>query len=128
MTFDALNEFTELWTRSIFELCQSRRVPFVLGRDTTFFEKDGASDFERHCELGVPHKDFETRAFATHHAFNAASFERREAFASSLGVLLAGPKPPTSLTFLDEWHYDRQGTRLMAEELATAIAPLLANA
>ena len=125
-SIEAVDAFTEMWTGAIFELCQSKGVPFAMGRDSTFFEKEGATAFERHCELGTPSKDFEIRWFATHRKFNPKSFQRREEFAKSLGVILAGPKPPTKLTFLDEFHYDRNGMRMVFDELANAIAPLLA--
>ena len=123
---DALHEFTDLWTRSIIDLCRSAEIPLVLGRDSTFFEKRTPTEFEKACEIGIPNNERQARWFETHRNFNPEAFARREQLAESLDIPLLGPKPPTELTFLDEWHYDRNGMRMMFEAVAKGIEPILA--
>jgi hypothetical protein len=120
--------FSELWTMSLINLCRKAGIPLVLGRDTTFFEKEGVTQFERHCQLGTPYNELQRRWFETHRKFHSTTFEIREKMSAELQIPLAGPVPPTDLTFLDEFHYDREGMRLMFEDIAAAVEPLVPRA
>jgi len=117
--------FTTLWIRSIAQLCRMNRVPLVLGNDTTFFEKPKPSPVDRDCELGKPFNAAQVRQFATHNKFVDEYGDRRKAIAEALGVPLAGPGRPNDLGFIDEFHYDRDGTRSLCDDFAKAIEALL---
>ena len=117
--------FTTLWIRSIGQLCRMSGVPLVLGNDTTFFEKPKPSQLDRECELGKPFSAAQKRQFAIHNKFVDQYGDRRKAVAEALGVPLAGPGRPNSLGFIDEFHYDRDGTRALCDDFAKAIDTLL---
>jgi len=117
--------FTTLWIRSIAQLCRMNRVPLVLGNDTTFFEKPRPSQVDRDCELGKPFNAAQVRQFAIHNKFVDQYGDRRKAIAEALGVPLAGPGRPNDLGFIDEFHYDRDGTRSLCDDFAKAIETLL---
>lgn len=117
--------FTSLWIRSIAQVCRVGKIPLVLGNDTTFFEKPKPSAIERECELGKPFNAGQQRQFAIHNQFVDEYGDRRKAVAEALGVPLAGPGRPNNLGFIDEFHYDRDGTRSLSDDFARAIEPLL---
>jgi hypothetical protein len=117
--------FTSLWIRTIVNLCKAYRVPVVLADDTTFFEKRDPSEIERESELGVPFNKAQERQFAVHKQFVDDYHGRRKALADTLDVPLAGPGKTNDIGFVDEFHYDREGTRALCDEFAKAIAPLL---
>lgn len=124
-TAKAMLAFTALWTRSIAILCRSQNVPLVLANDSSFFEKRKPSARDRDYELGTPSHPADKRWFDNHKAFAAQFYERREAVADRLGIPLAGPGRTNNLSFIDEFHYDEDGTRAFTAELAEAIAPLV---
>ena len=117
--------FTSLWIRAIHELCRSRRIPLVLADDTTFFEKAEPSEIERECSLGIATSPAQRLQFETHRRFVADYHERRRVLAEKFGLSLAGPGLTNDIGFIDEFHYDRDGTRLLCDDLAVAIEPLL---
>jgi hypothetical protein len=117
--------FTSLWIRAIAQLCRASRIPLVLGDDTTFFEKLEPSAIDRECELGKPFNGAQARQFATHKQFVDDYSERRKSLAKALGVPLAGPGRTNSIGFVDEFHYDRDGTRALCDDFAEAIQTLL---
>ena len=100
-------------------------MPVALADDTTFFEKREPSDIERESELGRPFNKAQERQFATHRAFVDAYHTRRKSVAEALGVPLAGPGRTNDIGFIDEFHYDREGTRALCDDFAKAIEPLL---
>lgn len=121
----ALFAFSALWTRSIAALCRSRAIPLVLGNDTSFFEKSEPSASDVECELGTPANPAQHRQFANHRRHYPEFCERRAALAQALGVPLAGPGMRNDFGFIDEFHYDRAGTRAFADQLASAVEGLL---
>lgn len=121
----ALLSFTSLWIRAIVQLCRSRGIPLVLADDTTFFEKAEPSEIERESELGKPFNAAQERQFATHKQFVEAYHSRRRTLAEKLGVPLAGPGKTNSIGFIDEFHYDREGTRALCDDFAAGLEPLL---
>ena len=121
----ALLAFTSLWIRAIVELCHLRSIPLVLADDTTFFEKREPSDIERECELGKPFNPAQIGQFDTHKRFVADYHSRRKALAAKLRVPLAGPGKTNDIGFIDEFHYDREGTRTLCDDFAGALEPLL---
>jgi lysophospholipase L1-like esterase len=127
-TITAVLRFTTLWTRSIISLCQARAIPIVLGHDTTFFEKAAQpNEHERRCELGSPSNALQRRWFPTHKAHFPEFLARREAMAANLSVPLAGPGRRNELSFIDEFHYDRDGTRALCDDVAKEVGPLLGS-
>lgn len=117
--------FTTLWIRTIAQLCRMYRVPLILGNDTTFFEKGKPSAIERESELGKPFNAAQARQFEVHKAFVGDYSDRRKAVAEALGVPLAGPGLTNGIGFIDEFHYDRDGTRALCDDFAEAIQTLL---
>jgi hypothetical protein len=121
----ALLAFTSLWTRAIVQFCRTRRIPVLLGNDSTFFEKAQPSAIEIQSGLGTPSNPPQDAQFATHREYFPQFLARREKLAADLNVPLAGPGPTNSLSFVDEFHYDRDGTRALTEDYAVAIERLL---
>lgn len=117
--------FSSLWIRAIAQLCRANRIPLVLGDDTTFFEKLEPSEIDREAELGKPFNAPQARQFATHKKFVDDYSERRKSLAKALGVPLAGPGRTNNIGFIDEFHYDRDGTRALCDDFAEAIQTLL---
>jgi hypothetical protein len=117
--------FTTLWIRAIVQLCGLRRIPLVLGNDTTFFEKQEANAIERECELGKPFNPAQQRQFAIHKKFGDEYHAQRVSIAQALNVPLAGPGLTNDIGFIDEFHYDRDGTRALCDDFAGAIQTLL---
>ena len=121
----ALLRFTSLWIRAVGEFCKSRRIPLVLADDTTFFEKKQPSALERDCELGKPFSDAQKQQFETHIRYVGDYHARRKALAERIGVPLAGPGRTNSIGFIDEFHYDREGTRALCADFGRSLDLLL---
>jgi hypothetical protein len=117
--------FNALWTRSIAQICRARKIPLVLGNDTTFFEKRQPKAIEVESGLGVASRPAQQFQFATHRKFVGQFYERRSAVADSLRLPLAGPGPSNDVGFIDEFHYDRDGARALATDFAAAIGTIL---
>jgi hypothetical protein len=117
--------FTTLWIGAIAQLCLLRKIPLVLGDDTTFFEKRNPSALDREAELGKATSPAQDLQFATHKKYADDYSERRKSIADSLGVPLAGPGRTNDIGFIDEFHYDRDGTRSLCDDLAKAKETLL---
>lgn len=122
-----LLRFSSLWIRAIAELCRVRGIPLVLADDTTFFEKREPSEIERESELGKPFNATQGRQFETHKRFVVAYHTRRKMLAERLQVPLAGPGKTNDIGFVDEFHYDREGTVALCDDFAAAIEPLLSS-
>lgn len=121
----AMLAFSTLWTQSIALLCAGRKVPFVLTNDSSFFEKRKPSARDIECDLGVPHHPGDKRWFEGHKASAQQFFERRQALAERLEFPLAGPGSSNDLGFIDEFHFDEDGTRAITDDVAVALGPLL---
>lgn len=117
--------FTSMWIRAVAQLCQMNGIALVLGNDTTFFEKQEPSAIERESELGKGFNAAQERQFAIHQKFVDDYSEQRQSVANALGVPLAGPGRINNIGFIDEFHYDRDGTRALCDDFATAIQTLL---
>lgn len=117
--------FTALWMNAIAQLCRSAKVPLVLGEDVTFFEKKGPNAIELESELGKPFNKAQERQFAVHRKYVGAYHDRRQSVAKSLGLPLPGPSFGNDIGFIDEFHYDRDGTRALCDDFARAIVDLL---
>ena len=117
--------FTSLWIRSIGDLCRARKIPLVLGEDTTFFEKREPNETDVKAELGRPLNAPQARQFETHKAFVRDYHARRQQLAERLRVPLAGPGFDNDIGFVDEFHYDREGTVAFAGYFGDAIEKLL---
>lgn len=121
----ALLAFTSLWIRAIAELCRSSGIPLVIADDTTFFEKASPTAEDRQAQLGIAVGEAQERQFATHREFSEHYFARRETVAHAVGVPLAGPGRTNDIGFVDEFHYDADGTRALCAHFAKALEPLL---
>lgn len=121
----ALLAFTSLWIRAIADLCRAANVPLVLADDTTFFEKAEPNAVERESALGVATSPAQERQFDTHRRFVADYHARRKAVAERLKVPLAGPGITNDLGFIDEFHYDRDGTRALCDHFGQAFEAIL---
>lgn len=122
---DALLAFTSLWIRAVVELCRVMKIPLILADDTTFFEKRNPSALEIESELGKPFNPAQARQFETHKRFVEDYHGRRKKLAETLKVPLAGPGKTNDIGFIDEFHYDREGTRALCDDFAAALEPLL---
>jgi hypothetical protein len=121
----SLLSFTSLWTRMIVERCDGEGVSILLGSDSTFFEKAQPSELERQCGLGVAFNRPQEKQFARQKALFGQFCARRQGIAEALNVALAGPGATNDLTFIDEFHYDREGTGRLADDYAAAIEGML---
>lgn len=117
--------FTSLWIRAVAQICRLRKIPLVLADDTTFFEKRKPSAIERESELGKASTKAQERQFETHKKFVKDYHARRVALADNLGVPLAGPGLKNNIGFIDEFHYDRDGTRSLCDDFSKAIERIL---
>ena len=50
---------------------------------------------------------------------------RRKIVAEKLGVPLAGPGKVNDIGFIDEFHYDRDGTRSLCDDFAKGLEKIL---
>lgn len=117
--------FTSMWIRAIAELCKSARVPLVLADDTTFFEKLKPSKLEVETELGTPFGKPQELQFETHKKFVIDYHSRRKQVAEKLNVPLVGPGKTNDIGFIDEFHYDRDGTIALVDDYAKGFDGLL---
>ena len=117
--------FTATWIRAIGQLCKSARIPLVLADDTTFFEKAEPSAFDVEAELGKPFGKGQELQFETHRKFVEHYHGRRKQVAEKLGVPLVGPGKTNAIGFIDEFHYDREGTIALVDDYARAFDELL---
>ena len=121
----ALLAFTSLWIRAVADLCRSNKIPLVIADDTTFFEKLQPSAGDRECALGEPFNEAQRQQFDTHKRFVGDFHSRRKAVTEKLGLPLAGPGITNDLGYIDEFHYDAEGTRSLCEDFGNALEPLL---
>jgi len=117
--------FSSLWTSAIVQACRSYKASVVLGHDSTFFDKAAATRVEEEFELGRPASQSQVSEFANHRRFREAYHRRRKEVADQLKVPLAGRGLTDAMTFVDEFHYDANGTRLLADAVGDALTPLL---
>jgi len=117
--------FSSLWIMSIGQLCRSRNIPFVLGEDTTFFEKAAPNEMDLKAELGRPLDAGQERQFKLHQRFVRDYHAKRRAAAEALDVPICGPGFGNSVTFVDEFHFDVEGARLLCEHFAAGIEAAL---
>ena len=120
-----LLSFTSLWIRSIADVCRRLKIPLVLADDTTFFEKREPSEIERESGLGQATSPVQQRQFETHKKFVDDYHSRRRTVAEKLRVPLAGPGRTNDIGFIDEFHYDREGTRALCDDFSKAFELLL---
>lgn len=123
--FPSLLSFTTLWTSAIARLCRANRIPLVLLHQSSFFEKATPTETEIECGLGEVFYPWQELQFANHRKFNKPFFEHRAALAKALGIPLAGTTE--AVTFLDEFHADKDGTRRVTEAVADTVAAVLAG-
>ena len=122
--FPSMLTFSAMWTSAVASLCRSRGIPFVLLHQSTFFEKTKPTKLELQCGLGEAFHPRQELQFANHRKFNERFYARRKALAEALGVTLASA-PTDSISFIDEFHCDKDGFRVIAEAVGDAVAPLL---
>lgn len=125
--FPRLLAFTVLWTSAIARICRARQVPFVLIHQSTFFEKPNPTAIEVECELGEPFHPSQETQFANHRKFDDPFYAKRKSIAEALRIPLAGWGLSEEFGFIDEFHCDRDGIRLMSNAVGDQIEPLLKN-
>lgn len=120
-----LYAFSALWSSTIADLCRAARVPLLFGDDTTFFEKAGRSDYDVDCKLGIASSPDQQVQFDVHHAHGNGFYLNRERLADKMGIPIAGLGRHNDIGFIDEFHYDANGTGDLTEEIAKGLEPLL---
>ena len=123
--FPRVLTFTALWTSAMASLCRVYGTDLVLIHQSTFFEKTKPNAFELECALGEPAHPKQERQFANHRKYNEPFYLKRKAIADHLQIPLAGWAMTDQLGFLDEFHCDRDGIRLMSEAVGDKVEPLL---
>ena len=123
--FPRLIAFSSLWTSAIATVCRVYKVPLVLIHQSTFFEKKKPTKIERECGLGELSHPSNQLQFANHRRFNEPFYAKRKELAEKLGLPLAGWGLTEDMTFIDEFHCDKEGIRLMSKTVGDAIEPLL---
>jgi len=121
----SLLAFTSMWIGAVAQLCRATKIPLVLGDDTTYFEKSDPSEIELQSELGKPFGKSQGRQFAFHKRYVVDYHTRRRQVAERLKVPLAGPGKINDIGFIDEFHYDYDGTRDLCDDFANGLEPLL---
>ena len=119
--------FTGLWTSALANACRAYKVPFVLIHQSTFFEKKKPTALETECRLGVAFNPTQEVQFANHRKFDERFYAERKAIADRLKVPLAGWGVGDEITFIDEFHCDRDGIRVMSKAVGDEIEPLLSS-
>lgn len=120
-----LLHFSTLWTNAIIDLTRARGVPIVLADDSTFFEKREPSELEQKCKLGTPASPAQKIQFDTHKRHVESFWSTRRALAKRRDVPISGPGNVNDLGFVDEFHYDHDGTKSLCNDFAKAIALVL---
>jgi hypothetical protein len=117
--------FTSLWTSATVRLCRAYKTPLALVHQSIFFEKSKPSAGERDCALGQPARGGHDSLFERFRKFGPPFYARRQELAKALDIPLAGLGLVDKLTFVDEFHLDRDGTRILSDDIANKIKPLL---
>ena len=117
--------FTSLWTGATARLCRAYKTGLVLVHQSIFLEKTQPSDIERDCALGEPARSGHESLFDRYRKFGPPFYARRQELAKVLGISLAGLGLGEKLTYVDEFHLDREGTRVLTDDVAEKIEPLL---
>jgi hypothetical protein len=117
--------FTNLWTSALASACRAYKSPLVEIHQSTFFEKKNPTALEIECGLGEPFDAASERQFANHRKFDERFYAERKAIADRLKLPLAGWGLGDEITFIDEFHCDADGIRLMSKTVGDAIEPLL---
>jgi hypothetical protein len=125
--FSRLLKFTTLWTNAIAATCRAYAMPLVLIHQSTSFEKSKLNPYEKACLLGEPSNPSEESQFANHRKFNQPFYDRRKEIADAQKIPLAGWHLKDEISFIDEFHCDRDGIRVMSEAVGNEIEPLLAK-
>jgi hypothetical protein len=125
-SFPRLLAFTALWTNALAATCRGYGIPLVLIHQSTSFEKSKLSAYEKACGLGEPLNPAQERQFDIHRKFNQPFYDRRKQIADARKIPLAGWHLNDEISFIDEFHCDRDGIRVMSEAVGNEVEPLLA--
>ncbi len=126
-SFYRLKAFTSLWTSAISSVCRVYKTPLVLIHQSTFFEKTKPTATELECGLGNAFHPSQERSFANFRKFDEPFYAERKAIADRLGVPLAGWGKQDELTFIDEFHCDADGVRVMTKAVGNEVERLLSG-
>jgi hypothetical protein len=122
--FPSLLAFSTLWTSAVARVCRANRLPFVMVHQSTFFEKTKPSELEIECGLGEAFHPSQEQQFANHRSFDEPFYANRHAFAESRGIAIAGAATD-DISFIDEFHCDKEGTRIVAQAVGDKIESVL---
>lgn len=123
--FPRLLAFASLWTSAIATVCRAFNIGLIAIHQSTFFEKSKPTPIEIECRLGEALQPSQDQQFANHRKFDEPFYSKRKSIAEALHVPLAGWGLTNDLTFIDEFHCDLEGIRLLSDAVAAAIEPLL---
>jgi hypothetical protein len=126
-SFPRMLAFTMLWTNALTAICRGYGIPLVLIHQSTSFEKSKLNPYEKACGLGEPFNPAQERQFENHRKFNQPFYDKRKQIADARKIPLAGWQLKDEISFIDEFHCDRDGIRLMSEAVGNEIEPLLAK-
>jgi hypothetical protein len=124
--FERMATFSALWTSANATLCRMHKTPLIMIHQSTIFEKRNPTATEIECGLGTLKRPGRNVVFSRFRAYNSRFFARRAQIARKLGIPLAGVDTE-KLTFIDEFHLDREGTRTLAKAIGDVIEPLLSD-
>lgn len=122
--FPSLLAFSTIWTSAVARVCRVNRVPFVLLHQSTFFEKTKPTPLELECGLGEAFHPSQELQFANHKAFDERFYANRRASAEHRGIAIAGAATD-DIGFIDEFHCDKDGFRVLAEAVGDKIETVL---
>lgn len=125
VNFPRMLSFSALWAAALATVCRAYGVPFVLIHQSTFLEKTKPTKLEVECGLGKLFDESQELQFANHRKYDQRYYDSRKAFADARGIPLAGWGMTDRFTFIDEFHCDRDGVRLMSQAVGDKVAPLL---
>lgn len=126
-SFPRLLAFTALWTNALAAICRGYGIPLVLIHQSTSFEKTNLNAYEQACGLGEPFHPSQERQFQNHRKFNQPFYDKRKEIADRREIPLAGWHLNDEISFIDEFHCDPDGIRVMSKAVGDEVDPLLAR-
>ena len=104
----------------------AREIPLVLGDDTTFFEKREPNDLEQRIELGKPYNPAQRATVRDAQEIRRSiTIPPQEQWPRSWASRSSGPGKVNDIGFIDEFHYDREGTRSLCDDFAKGLEKIL---
>ncbi|MEO7602813.1 MAG: hypothetical protein ABIS39_06070 [Sphingomicrobium sp.] len=125
--FERLLVFSALWASATATLCRMYKTPLVMAHLSSFFAKTEPTPVELDCKLGQPERPGQRIVLSRFAAFTPRFVAKRAEIAKNLNMPLAGAGLLDRLTFVDEFHLDRDGVRMLSQAVGDTIEPLVAS-